>query len=74
MDLIKFKHRVIVKKIFPRFADVIFQFISEIDTMVTLFALDKAFKADTLMLSPLVVVNILAATIGTLDVQLHANL
>ena len=42
--------------------------------MVTLFALDKAFKADTLMLSTLVVVNILAATIGTLDVQLHANL
>ena len=47
------KHRVKFIKIVlqrRRFADVIVQFISEIGTMVTLFALNKALRADTLML------------------------
>ena len=50
---IHIKHRVKFIKIVlqgRRFADVIVQFISEIGTMVTLFALNKALRADTLML------------------------
>ena len=71
------KHRVKFIKIVlqgRRFADVIAQFISEIGTMITFFALNKALRAYTLMLCPLAVVNLLPATIGTLNAQLHADL